>query len=69
MSLETLVLLRHGQTDWNLEFRMQGHTDIPLNAVGQFQASAAAPSVVALGAEVIVSSDLSRARETAGYVA
>ena len=68
MSLETLVLLRHGQTDWNLEFRMQGHTDIPLNATGRFQAAAAAPSVVALGAEVIVASDLSRARETAGYV-
>lgn len=69
MSLESLILLRHGQTDWNVEFRMQGHTDIPLNAAGQFQAAAAAPSVAALGAEVIVSSDLSRARETAGFVA
>lgn len=69
MTLESLILLRHGQTDWNLEFRMQGHTDIPLNATGQVQAAAAAPSVAALGPEVIISSDLSRARETAGYVA
>ena len=67
--METLILLRHGQTDWNVEFRMQGHTDIPLNPVGEFQAAAAAPSVVALGPEVIVSSDLGRAQATAGYVA
>ncbi len=69
MSLSTLILLRHGQTDWNVEFRMQGHTDISLNAVGRFQAAAAAPSVAALGAEVIIASDLSRARDTAQQVA
>jgi 2,3-bisphosphoglycerate-dependent phosphoglycerate mutase/probable phosphoglycerate mutase len=61
--------MRHGQTDWNLEWRMQGHTDIPLNAAGRSQAAAAAPSVAALKPEVIISSDLVRARDTAAHVA
>jgi broad specificity phosphatase PhoE len=69
VTLESLILLRHGQTDWNVQLRMQGHTDIALNAVGRAQAAAAAPSVAALRPEVIISSDLSRARETAGQVA
>ncbi len=68
MTLQSLVLLRHGQTDWNVDFRMQGHTDIALNSVGRYQAMAAAPSVAAMGSEVIVSSDLVRARETAAQV-
>ncbi len=68
MSLESLILLRHGQTDWNVQLRMQGHTDIALNATGRLQAAAAAPSVAALRPEIIVSSDLSRARATAAEV-
>ena len=54
-----LILLRHGETDWNAEPRLQGHRDIPLNAAGRAQALAAAPSVAALAPDVIVSSDLS----------
>ncbi len=69
MSLEHLILLRHGETDWNAELRMQGHRDIPLNTVGLAQAAAAAPSVAALSPELIISSDLSRARRTAEAVA
>lgn len=69
MSLTHLILLRHGETDWNAELRMQGHRDIPLNAAGRAQALAAAPSVAALAPDVIVSSDLVRARVTAQAVA
>ena len=40
-----VVLWRHGQTDWNVENRFQGHSDIPLNKVGHYQASEAAKVV------------------------
>lgn len=69
MSLEHLILLRHGETDWNRERRMQGHRDIALNDVGLAQAAGAAPSVAALRPEVVVSSDLQRALVTAKAVA
>lgn len=69
MSLEHLILLRHGETDWNAEFRMQGQTDVPLNAVGHAQAAAAAASVAALEPEAIISSDLQRAQQTAEPIA
>jgi 2,3-bisphosphoglycerate-dependent phosphoglycerate mutase/probable phosphoglycerate mutase len=69
MSLEHLILLRHGETDWNAEFRMQGHCDIPLSGTGLEQAAAAAPSIAALAPDVIVSSDLRRAKDTAHEMA
>src|SRR6195952_3125949 len=68
MTVEHLILLRHGETDWNRNQRLQGHRDIPLNAVGHHQALDAAPSIVALRPSVMVSSDLCRARETASAV-
>ena len=68
MTVEHLILLRHGETDWNRTQRLQGHRDIPLNAMGHHQALDAAPSIVALRPSVMVSSDLSRARETASAV-
>lgn len=69
MPLVTFV--RHGQTDWNAQRRIQGSTDIPLNDIGREQARAAAPALqpVAGRRALVVSSDLSRARETASILA
>jgi 2,3-bisphosphoglycerate-dependent phosphoglycerate mutase/probable phosphoglycerate mutase len=69
VTLQRLIIMRHGETDWNAGFRMQGHRDIPLNAKGLGQAAAAAPSVAAHRPDVIVSSDLQRARATAEVIA
>jgi len=60
-----VLLWRHGQTDWNTVNRFQGHSDIPLNAVGQYQAKHAASILVGMQPTKIISSDLSRARNTA----
>lgn len=64
----TLVLLRHGQTSWNLEERAQGHADISLDDTGRAQASTAAAALAGVGATRLWSSDLSRALETASFV-
>ena len=61
--------LRHGETDWNAEGRSQGHTDIPLNAVGLAQARRAAMAMVDRGIVTIIASPLSRALRTAEIVA
>jgi probable phosphoglycerate mutase len=61
--------LRHGETDWNVEVRLQGHSDIPLNDNGRQQASAAATILKPTGITRIISSDLSRAVETESIVA
>jgi broad specificity phosphatase PhoE len=63
----TLILARHGETDWNAQHRWQGHSDPPLNARGREQARALAKSIE--HADVVYASDLSRARETAEIVA
>ena len=65
----TLVLVRHGETDWNAEGRAQGHADVPLNAVGRAQAETVAPVLAAFGPARLWSSDLARALQTAEYVA
>ncbi|GGF37740.1 phosphoglycerate mutase [Marmoricola endophyticus] len=64
-----LVLLRHGQTSWNVVLRAQGETDIALDETGHAQAAAAASVLAALGPVRLWTSDLTRARETASYVA
>lgn len=61
----TIILWRHGQTDWNVANKFQGHTDIPLNAVGEYQVKHAARLVVDMKPTAIISSDLSRAHNTA----
>lgn len=62
------MLLRHGQTDYNVAGRMQGHIDSVLTAAGREQAVAAAPEIVRFGAERVISSDLRRAVDTADVV-
>lgn len=68
MSNIELLVFRHGETDWNKETRFQGHTDIPLNAKGTEQAYHLATVVKALGPEIILTSDLIRAKCTAQIV-
>lgn len=65
-----IYLLRHGETAWNLEERLQGRTDIPLNATGKSQISYAATVLGQLNPvpELIISSPLTRARESAEIV-
>ncbi|HEY9563756.1 MAG TPA: histidine phosphatase family protein [Nocardioides sp.] len=64
-----LVLLRHGQTAWNLAGRLQGHHDVELDETGHDQAAAVAPRLAMLEPVALWSSDLSRAMQTAAYLA
>jgi probable phosphoglycerate mutase len=64
-----VLLVRHGETVWNVERRMQGGTDVPLSDVGRAQARALAARLRGAPPVRIVSSDLVRARETADVVA
>jgi uncharacterized phosphatase len=66
---ELLVgLLRHGETDWNVASLLQGTSDIPLNQTGIAQAVAASKAIVASDWDQIISSPLSRARDTARII-
>lgn len=66
-----IYLLRHGETDWNKEGRIQGHTDIPLNQKGRIQIAQAATGLARICPKVdlILCSPLSRARESAEIAA
>lgn len=62
-------MLRHGQTAWNRERRVQGHLDVPLDEAGRSQAAQVAPVLAAMEPVSVWTSDLSRASETAETVA
>jgi 2,3-bisphosphoglycerate-dependent phosphoglycerate mutase len=66
--MTTLLLVRHGETDWNADGRLQGHTDRPLSDFGRRQAQQLATELEGEELEAIYSSDLARARETAEIV-
>ena len=60
-----LYVVRHGQTVWNLEHRCQGISDIPLTEIGREEAKKLAPLVKSLDIDVVISSPLERAIDTA----
>lgn len=64
-----MVLVRHGQTDWNKAGRLQGQVDIPLNGTGREQAAVAARALEDQGFTRVVTSPLGRALETGSIIA
>lgn len=69
MAITRFCIVRHGETDWNVERRIQGHIDIPLNALGRAQAEATARGLAGLAFAAAYSSDLARAWATAEIAA
>lgn len=64
-----LLLVRHGETSWNAQRRLQGHRDIALNSVGLEQAQAVATALKNVAIDAIICSDLQRAQQTAQAIA
>lgn len=69
MTATQFILVRHGETAWNREGRIQGHLDSPLNLEGIAQAKTLAERLRVESFDVLISSDLGRARSTAQYIA
>ena len=67
--MTTLILIRHGETDWNIEGRYTGQSDVPLNACGLEQADSLAKQLQGKKIDAIYSSDLRRAHQTAKALA
>jgi 2,3-bisphosphoglycerate-dependent phosphoglycerate mutase len=68
-SITRITAIRHGETAWNVDTRIQGQLDISLNEQGRWQAQQAGQAMASEQVDAIVSSDLSRAYETALAVA
>jgi probable phosphoglycerate mutase len=64
-----LIFIRHGETDYNRQLRFQGQVDVPLNATGHEQAARLAKRLAANPVDLLLTSDLQRARQTAAPVA
>jgi probable phosphoglycerate mutase len=64
-----IILIRHGETDWNVEGRIQGHLPVPLNERGLAQAEAVAARLGEVPFSALYSSDLLRTRQTADAIA
>lgn len=62
---KTIYVFRHGETDWNKQKRIQGHSNIPLNQTGREQAQELRKKIEKIPFDIIYSSDLVRASETA----
>jgi probable phosphoglycerate mutase len=69
MPTTNIILIRHGETAWNAERRLQGHIDIALNAEGERQAAALAAALAGERFDAVIASDLQRAWQTAEAVA
>ncbi len=64
-----IIIIRHGETEWNKTGRFQGHSDVPLSAEGRTQAAALGKNLVVDHVDAIYASDLTRAMETAAPLA
>ena len=64
-----IIAIRHGETAWNVDTRIQGHLDIPLNDTGLWQAQRAAAALAGEPIAAVYTSDLKRAHATAGAIA
>ena len=69
MPTTELILIRHGETDWNRELRFQGHIDVPLNDMGHEQARRLGLRLAEESVQYLVCSDLMRAQQTAAPAA
>jgi probable phosphoglycerate mutase len=69
MTVTRICIVRHGETPWNAERRLQGHLEIPLNELGKKQAQATARSLAHYTFDHGYSSDLLRAKQTASTIA
>lgn len=68
MHLTRIILIRHGETDWNAAGRLQGHSDTPLNALGRVQAQQVARRLANEPVRGLYASDLARSVETAAII-